>query len=310
MAGSSLFLLLDDIATLLDDVASLTKIATKKTAAVLGDDLAVNAHQVTGVSAERELPIVWAVAKGSFKNKLILVPSALLISAFIPWLIIPLLICGGIFLCFEGFETVWHFLFHKKEVKQHHDQLVNTFKNKDVDLAAFEKEKIQGAIRTDFILSAEIIVISLGVVSSKPFITQSAVLATIAIVITVGVYGLVAGIVKIDDFGLYLSHKKNVIQQKIGLWLVCAAPVLMKALSVFGTLAMFLVGGGIVSHNIDWLHHPSEELAHIAAAVPAAGSILSVVAPILFDAIVGIMLGGLSVAALDLYHRLFSKNKP
>jgi len=307
MAGSSLFLLLDDIATLLDDVASLTKIATKKTAAVLGDDLAVNAQQVTGVSAERELPIVWAVAKGSFKNKLILVPSALLISAFIPWLIIPLLICGGIFLCFEGFETVWHFLFHKKEVKQHHDKLVDAVKNKNVDLVAFEKEKIQGAIRTDFILSAEIIVISLGVVSSKPFITQASVLATIAIVITVGVYGLVAGIVKIDDLGLYLSRKKNAIQQKIGLWLVIAAPILMKALSVFGTLAMFLVGGGIVSHNIELLHHLSGNLASITATLPSIGGILSAITPMLFDALIGITLGGLTVIAVSFYQRLFPK---
>lgn len=309
MAGSSLFLLLDDIATLLDDVATLTKVATKKTAAVLGDDLAVNAQQVTGVSAERELPIVWAVAKGSFKNKLILVPSALLISAFIPWLIIPLLICGGIFLCFEGFETVWHFLFHKKELKQHHERLVSTLKDKEVDLVAFEKEKIQGAIRTDFILSAEIIVISLGVVSAKSFLTQASVLSTIAIVITIGVYGLVAGIVKLDDLGLYLSRKKNAVQQRVGLWLVSAAPILMKALSVFGTLAMFLVGGGIVSHNVEWFHHLSGELAHIVGAIPTVGAVLSVITPLLFDAIIGITLGGFSVVAVSLYHRIISKNK-
>jgi len=307
MAGSSLFLLLDDIATLLDDVASLTKVATKKTAAVLGDDLAVNAQQVTGVSAERELPLVWAVAKGSFKNKFILVPSALLISAFIPWLIIPLLICGGLFLCFEGFETVWHYLFHKKEVKEHHDDLVKAFENKKVDLVAFEQEKIKGAIRTDFILSAEIIVISLGVVSSKPFITQVGVLSTIAILITVFVYGLVAGIVKLDDLGLYLSHKKNIIQQKLGLLLVSAAPILMKALSVFGTLAMFLVGGGIVTHNIESFHHLSGSLAQAVSVLPSFGGTLSAITPILFDGVIGIILGGLTVVLVSLYLRLFPK---
>jgi len=307
VASSSLFLLLDDIATLLDDVASLTKVATKKTAAVLGDDLAVNAQQVTGVSAERELPIVWAVAKGSFKNKFILVPSALLISAFIPWLIIPLLICGGLFLCFEGFETVWHYLFHKKEVNQHHDELVQAFENKKVDLVAFEKEKIKGAIRTDFILSAEIIVISLGVVSSQPFVTQVGVLSTIAILITVGVYGLVAGIVKIDDLGIYLSHKSNIVQQKLGLWLVSAAPILMKGLSVFGTLAMFLVGGGIVSHNIESIHHISGNLAQAATTLPNIGGILAAITPILFDGAIGIILGGLTVVLVSLYQRLFTK---
>lgn len=309
MAGSSLFLLLDDIATLLDDVASLTKVATKKTAAVLGDDLAVNAQQVTGVSAERELPIVWAVAKGSFKNKLILVPAALLISAFVPWLIIPLLICGGIFLCFEGFETVWHFLFHKKEKAQDKEKLVEAFENMDVDMVAFEKEKIKGAIRTDFILSAEIIVISLGVVSSKDFITQLGVLSTIAILITVGVYGLVAAIVKLDDLGLYLSRKKSIVQQKIGLGLVSIAPVLMKALSVFGTLAMFLVGGGIVTHNLEWFHHISESLTQTLASLPTIGGFLSALTPILFDGFVGIILGGLTLVVVSLYQQFFTKNK-
>ncbi|MGH1438964.1 MAG: DUF808 domain-containing protein [Cellvibrionaceae bacterium] len=307
MAGSSLILLLDDIAALLDDVASLTKVATRKTAAVLGDDLAVNAQQVTGVSAERELPIVWAVAKGSFKNKFILVPSALLISAFIPWLIIPLLICGGLFLCFEGFETVWHYLFHKEEVKEHHDELVQAVEDEKVDLVAFEQEKIKGAIRTDFILSAEIIVISLGVVSSEPFITQVGVLSTIAILITVGVYGLVAGIVKLDDFGLYLSRKANIVQQKLGLWLVSAAPILMKGLSVFGTLAMFLVGGGIVSHNIESLHHLSGSLTQVVATLPSIGGILAAITPILFDGIIGIILGGLTVVLVSFYQRLFAK---
>lgn len=309
MAGSSLFLLLDDIATMLDDVATLTKVATKKTAAVLGDDLAVNAQQVTGVSAERELPIVWAVAKGSFFNKLILVPAALLISAFVPWLIIPLLVCGGIFLCFEGFETVWHYLFHKNKVEEHKAEVVNAFEDTEVDMVAFEQEKIKGAIRTDFILSAEIIVISLGVVSTKPFGIQVGVLSTIAIMITVGVYGLVAGIVKLDDFGLYLSKQSSQLKQKFGLWLVSAAPVLMKFLSVFGTLAMFLVGGGILTHNLDFFHHLSEAISAAISNLPGIGSVLAVIGSILFDGIVGVILGGLAVICFTVYKRIIKSDK-
>lgn len=310
MAGSSLLLLLDDIATLLDDVATLTKVATKKTAAVLGDDLAVNAQQVSGVSAERELPLVWAVAKGSFLNKLILVPSALAISFFVPWLIIPLLLCGGLFLCFEGFEAVWHYLFHKKETQQHKDNLSSALKDTQVDLVAFEKEKITGAIRTDFILSAEIIVISLGVVSEKDFITQLSVLSVIAILITVGVYGLVAGIVKIDDFGLYLTRKTHSFQQAVGQWLVNAAPILMKGLTIFGTLAMFLVGGGIFTHNLEWLHHISQQTSNIASTIPTIGGVFSAISSILFDGFVGIILGGITLVGFILFQSVFIRQKP
>jgi predicted DNA repair protein MutK len=308
MAGSSLLILIDDIATLLDDIASMTKVATKKTAAVLGDDLAVNAQQVAGVKPDRELPVVWAVARGSFKNKLILVPAALVISAFIPWLIIPLLICGGLFLCFEGFETVWHFLFHKKEHKQHHEEHVNAVKNEQVDMLAFEQEKISGAIRTDFILSAEIIVISLGVVSAQPFITQVGVLSTIAIMITIGVYGLVAGIVKLDDAGLHLSRKSNFILKKLGLVIVSAAPLLMKGLSVFGTIAMFMVGGGIITHNIDMFHHFSHHIVHLVENIPNVGNILVAISPILFDMIVGAVVGGLTVIFYAIYKTIANKN--
>lgn len=307
MASSSLILLLDDIATLLDDVATLTKVATKKTAAVLGDDLAVNAQQVSGVSAERELPIVWAVAKGSFLNKLILVPSALAISYFIPWLIIPLLLIGGLYLCFEGFEAVWHYLFHKKEVTEHKKDLKNAVMDEKIDLLAFEKEKITGAIRTDFILSAEIIVISLGVVSSKSFLIQVGVLSTIAILITVGVYGLVAGIVKIDDFGLYLTRKKNSLQQSIGNWLVSAAPILMKGLTIFGTLAMFLVGGGIFTHNLEWLHHLAVQATQTVANLPSVGGVFSVISSILFDGFIGVILGGAAVFCLMVYKKIFGE---
>ncbi len=307
MFGSSLFLLLDDIATLLDDIATLSKVATKKTAAVLGDDLAVNAQQVTGVSAKRELPIVWAVAKGSIRNKFILVPSALLISAYANWLIVPLLICGGAFLCFEGFETIWHYFFHKKEREENRSQLSQAHADPTIDLAEFEKNKISGAIRTDFILSAEIIVISLGVVNSAPFITQAGVLSTIAFLMTVGVYGLVAGIVKLDDIGLYLSNKTNVVQKQLGSLLVKSAPYLMKGLSVFGTIAMFLVGGGIASHNIEWLHHISGYIVNIALSIPAIGDILSSISPILFDAIIGMLLGGFILSVLSLYQGIKTK---
>ncbi len=307
MAGSSLFILIDDIATLLDDVASMTKVAGKKTAAVLGDDLAVNAQQLTGVNADRELPVVWSVAKGSFKNKLILVPAALAISAFIPWLIVPLLLCGALFLCFEGFEAIWHYLAHRKEQEEHHEELVEAINDDSVDMLAFEKEKIKGAIRTDFILSAEIIVITLGVVSAKPFITQVGVLSTVAIIITVGVYGLVAGIVKLDDLGLYLSRKKNQIQQKLGMGLVKAAPWLMKGLSVFGTIAMFMVGGGIISHNLEFFHHMSQQLTEAVLHTPGVGSILSAISPILFDTVIGIIFGGLTVLAFSFYQKVFDK---
>jgi predicted DNA repair protein MutK len=308
MAGSSLFILIDDIATLLDDIASMTKVATKKTAAVLGDDLAVNAQQVAGVSADRELPVVWAVAKGSFKNKLILVPAALAISAFIPWLIIPLLICGGIFLCFEGFEAIWHFLAHRKDHQQEGHERVNAISDESVDMLAFEKDKINGAIRTDLILSAEIIVISLGVVSAQPFITQVGVLSTIAIMITVGVYGLVAGIVKLDDAGLHLSKKENTLIKQLGFVIVKAAPMLMKFLSVFGTIAMFMVGGGIITHSIGWFHHLSDHISHAVETIPSIGAVLGVISPILFDMVIGMIIGAVAVLLYSLYKSISSKS--
>ncbi|HOB03477.1 MAG TPA: DUF808 domain-containing protein, partial [Casimicrobium huifangae] len=254
--ASSLLALIDDIATILDDVAVLTKVAAKKTTGVLGDDLALNAQQVSGVAADRELPVVWAVAKGSALNKAILVPLALAISAFAPWAVTPLLMIGGAFLCFEGFEKLAHkFLHSKAEDDAHHQQLVDALSDPKVDLVQVEKDKVKGAIRTDFILSAEIIAITLGTVADKPFATQFTVLAGIAIIMTIGVYGLVAGIVKLDDAGLYLSRAQGEggwarFKRGLGAAILRAAPYLMRLLSVAGTAAMFLVGGGILTHGI------------------------------------------------------------
>ena len=251
MAGSSLLALIDDIATVLDDVALLTQVAAKKTAGVLGDDLALNAQQVAGVKAERELPVVWAVAKGSGVNKAILVPSALAISTFAPWAVSPLLMLGGAFLCFEGFEKLAHkFLHSKAEDEARHAELVHALQDPAVDVLAFEKEKIRGAVRTDFVLSAEIIVITLGTVATAPFLTQFTVLAGIAVLMTIGVYGVVALIVKLDDFGFYLNRRENAVAKAIGMKIVNAAPYLMKGLTIAGTAAMFLVGGGIIVHGI------------------------------------------------------------
>ncbi|PRA69439.1 MULTISPECIES: DUF808 domain-containing protein [Pseudomonas] len=259
MAGSSLLVLIDDIATVLDDVSVMTKVAAKKTAGVLGDDLALNAQQVTGVRAEREIPVVWAVAKGSFVNKLILVPAALLISAFIPWAVTPLLMIGGAFLCFEGFEKLAHkFLHNKAEDQAEQEALIEAVADPAVDLVALEKTKIKGAIRTDFILSAEIIAITLGAVADAPLPQQIIVLSGIAIVMTIGVYGLVAGIVKLDDLGLWLTQKASRAAQGLGNGILSAAPYMMKSLSVIGTAAMFLVGGGILVHGVAPLHHAIE----------------------------------------------------
>ncbi len=254
MASSQFFALFDDIATLLDDVAAMTKVATKKTAGVLGDDLALNAQQVAGVAAKRELPVVWAVAKGSFFNKVILVPSALLISALVPAAITPLLIIGGLFLCYEGAEKILH-SFHKDEADN--QKVVQEIKKiqTEEELLAFEKEKIKGAIRTDFILSAEIVVISLGVVAQKDFLQKSIVLSTIAIAMTIGVYGLVALIVKLDDIGFFLEKKQSKVLKYSGVALIQIAPKLMKSLSWIGLIAMFLVVGGILVHGIPALHH-------------------------------------------------------
>jgi predicted DNA repair protein MutK len=299
MAASSLLALIDDIATVLDDVALLTKIATKKTAGVLGDDLALNAQQVAGVRAERELPVVWAVAKGSLKNKAILVPAALAISAFIPWAVTPLLMVGGAFLCFEGFEKIAHRFLHGGQADAaHRAELAEALTNPAIDLVAFEKDKIRGAVRTDFVLSAEIIAITLGTVASASFATQVAVLTGIALIMTVGVYGIVAGIVKLDDAGLYLSRKSGEsagvrMQRAIGEWVLRAAPYLMKGLSIAGTAAMFLVGGGILTHGIPAAHHLIEAIALRAGSVPGVGAVLEFVTPALLDAIAGIVAGAL-----------------
>jgi predicted DNA repair protein MutK len=298
--ASSLLALLDDIATLLDDVSVLTKVAAKKTAGVLGDDLALNAQQVAGVSADRELPVVWAVAKGSVVNKAILVPAALALSAFAPWAVTPLLMLGGAFLCFEGFEKLAHrFLHSRAEDEAHHQELTEALVNPQVDLVAVEKDKIKGAIRTDFILSAEIIIITLGTVAQVDFTTRVAVLVGIALLMTVGVYGLVAGIVKLDDFGLYLSRKTGGAAA-VGRGILRAAPWLMKTLSVAGTAAMFLVGGGILVHGIAPLHHFIEQLAH------AAGPLDGLVA-FLLDGLVGILAGAVVLAGVLLGRKLFSR---
>lgn len=301
--ATSLLMLLDDIATVLDDVALLTKVAAKKTAGVLGDDLALNAQQVSGVRAERELPVVWAVCKGSLINKAILVPGALLLSAIAPWSITPLLMAGGLFLCFEGFEKVAHRLLHKPdEAAAEHAQLVNALLDPTVDLVAMEKDKIKGAVRTDFILSTEIIVITLGTVAASPFMTQFTVLAGVALLMTVGVYGLVAGIVKIDDLGLYLSQRTSrvaqALQQKLGRGLLLAAPLLMKSLTVLGTLAMFLVGGGILAHGWHELGQGIEQLSAVA------GSLLQPGLGLLLNMLLGVLAGGLALLVVSLLQRL------
>jgi predicted DNA repair protein MutK len=307
MAAGSLLALLDDIATVLDDVSVMTKVAAKKTAGVLGDDLALNAQQVTGVDSSRELPVVWAVAKGSLLNKAILVPAALLISAFVPWLIIPLLMIGGAFLCFEGAEKLAHkFLHSPEEDTAHKERLAAAVATKE-DLVALEKDKIKGAVRTDFILSAEIIVISLGTVSQMPFMQQLAVLVIIALVMTIGVYGLVAAIVKMDDAGLYLTQKSGGFAQRLGRMLLALAPRLMKFLAIVGTAAMFMVGGGIVSHNWEVLHHYSEGFATAAGNVPVIGGALHAIGPVLFDAVVGIVVGVLVLIVVTLINKMRGK---
>jgi hypothetical protein len=303
MAAASLLALLDDIATILDDVAVLTKVATKKTAGVLGDDLALNAQQVAGVRAERELPVVWAVAKGSMRNKAILVPAALAISALVPWLITPLLIVGGLFLCFEGVEKLAHRLLHSKdEDDAHHAELTQALTDPNADLAAVERDKIKGAIRTDFILSAEIVVIALGTVADKPLGTQVAVLVAIAALMTVGVYGLVAGIVKLDDLGLRWVKRGGALAP-LGRGILRFAPWLMKGLSVAGTAAMFLVGGGIVVHGVPWLHHLVE------GWVAAAGGALGALVEMFGNAGIGIVAGAIVLAAVTLGKRMFGKRE-
>jgi predicted DNA repair protein MutK len=307
MAAGSLLALLDDITVVLDDVAAMTKVAAKKTAGVLGDDLALNANQVSGVDSTRELPVVWAVAKGSMWNKVILVPAALLISAFAPWLIIPLLMIGGAFLCYEGCEKLAHKFLHSPEEDAAHNARLAAALAGNVDMVAVEKEKIKGAIRTDFILSAEIIVISLGTVAQMPFMQQVAVLVIIAVAMTIGVYGLVAGIVKIDDAGLYLSRKSSSAAQAFGRMLLAAAPRLMKLLSIVGTAAMFMVGGGIISHNWELLHHYSEGMASFLGAVPGVGGVLHAIGPVLFDALVGVLVGAVVLLVVTLVSKMRGK---
>ncbi len=286
MAGSSLLVLIDDIATVLDDVSLMTKVAAKKTAGVLGDDLALNAQQVTGVRAEREIPVVWAVAKGSFVNKAILVPAALLISAFIPWAVTPLLMLGGAYLCFEGFEKLAHKFMHSQEEDQvQHAARKEAVADTTVDLVAFEKAKIKGAVRTDFILSAEIIAITLGTVADAPLSQQIIVLAGIAIVMTIGVYGLVGGIVKLDDLGLWMTQKSSKALQAVGNGILRAAPYMMKSLSVIGTAAMFLVGGGILVHGIAPLHHAIEAFSEGRGGA-LTGALLNGVAGVVAGAVV------------------------
>ena len=303
MAGSSLLVLVDDIATVLDDVALMTKMAAKKTAGVLGDDLALNAQQVSGVRAEREIPVVWAVAKGSFVNKLILVPSALAISAFVPWLVTPLLMVGGAYLCFEGFEKLAHkFLHSKAEDEAEHAQLTEAVADPATDLVAYEKDKIKGAIRTDFILSAEIIAITLGTVATASLTQQVIVMSGIAIVMTVGVYGLVAGIVKLDDLGLWLTQKPGQFAKKVGSAILSAAPYMMKTLSVVGTAAMFLVGGGILTHGVPVVH---DWIEGVGAAAGSAGFAV----PMLLNGVAGIIAGAVVLAVVAVVGKIWKALK-
>jgi predicted DNA repair protein MutK len=303
--ASSLLALIDDIASLLDDVSVMTKVATKKTAGVLGDDLALNAQQVSGVDPDRELPVVWAVAKGSLVNKAILVPAALAISTFIPWAVTPLMMIGGAFLCFEGVEKLAHrFLHSKAEEEAHHADLVKAVADESVDLVAHEKDKIKGAIRTDFILSAEIIVITLGTIADADFTRQLTTLVAIALIMTVGVYGLVAGIVKLDDAGLFMSKLPGDsplrrLKRSLGRGILVAAPWLMKFLSVAGTAAMFLVGGGILVHAVPLVHHWVESIT------PAGG--IGWLVPHLADAVIGVLVGALVLAAVVAFQKMRGK---
>lgn len=314
MAGSSLLTLLDDIATVLDDVSLMTKVAAKKTAGVLGDDLALNAQQVSGVRADRELPVVWAVAKGSMRNKFILVPAALVISALAPWAVTPLLMFGGAFLCFEGFEKLAHkFLHSKEEDQQEKAALLEAASKSPEEVKAFEREKIGGAIRTDFILSAEIIAITLGTVAGAPLTQQIMVVAGIALVMTIGVYGLVAGIVKLDDAGLYLNQREGEglftrATRSFGHGILVAAPYMMKSLSVIGTAAMFLVGGGILTHGVPAVHHWVEQTSeHLAAS--SGIELMSSAAPVLINGVAGIIAGAIALVVVTLAGKLWKAVK-
>ena len=314
MPGASLIAVIDDIASVLDDVAVLTKVATKKTAGVLGDDLALNAEQVAGVRAERELPVVWAVAKGSLVNKAILVPAALAISALAPWAITPLLVLGGTFLCFEGCEKLAHKFFHGQEEQAEHTRHVGAVANPNVDLVAFERDKIKGAIRTDFVLSAEIVVIALGTVAASPFMTRLSVLVSLSLLMTVGVYGLVAAIVKLDDLGQHLAARGAQsraalasLQSGLAAGILLAAPWLMRGLSVAGTIAMFLVGGGILTHAVTRFHEWVREQAEQQRETPLVGPLLAELLPTFVDFAVGVLSGTLVLALWTGVQRLRAK---
>lgn len=312
MAGASLLALIDDIAAILDDVATMTKVAAGKTAGVLGDDLALNAQQVAGVRAERELPVVWAVAVGSLKNKLILVPAALTISALLPSAVMPLLMLGGLYLCLEGFEKLAEQYAHDDTTQQAEQRASQraALADEQGDLASLEAAKIKGAIRTDFVLSAEIVVIALGAVAQTSFLTQVAVLSAIALLMTAGVYGVVAGIVKLDDFGLYLLGRSRGSAQTLGRMLLLTAPLLMKALTVIGTAAMFLVGGSILTHGYPPLHQAIDEASRIAGALSTIGGVLRTIAPALLDVVVGIVAGAATLLGLRLLAALRGRPTP
>ncbi|TWU43607.1 Inner membrane protein YedI [Rubripirellula tenax] len=312
--ASGLLMLLDDITTILDDVAALTKVAAHKTAGVLGDDLALNAQQVSGVKANRELPVVWAVAKGSFYNKVILVPSALVLSAIAPWSIGPLLIAGGAFLCFEGCEKLAHKFLHPKEDQEHRKAHEAAIANPAVDIVAMERDKVSGAIRTDFILSAEIVVITLGTVATEPFLTRLFVLVAISLLMTVGVYGLVGGIVKLDDLGEYLIRTSpegagRSLRRRVGETILIGAPYLMKFLSIAGTIAMFLVGGGLLSHGIGPVHHLIESMQHRLEAIEPLGNVLGSLSSMVANALFGVLIGAIVLAIVHFVKMALGKRK-
>ena len=298
--ATSLLALLDDITTVLDDVGVLTKLAAKKTAGVLGDDLALNAQQVAGVTSNRELPVVWAVARGSLLNKAILVPLALLLSVFAPWAVTPLLMAGGAYLCYEGVEKLAHKWLHAGGDAAHEAELARMLTDPGMDPVQIERDKVKGAIRTDFVLSAEIIAITLAAVAAATLTTRIGVLVTIALVMTAGVYGLVAAIVKLDDLGLHLQQRASRVAQTAGRAILAAAPWLMRTLSVVGTLAMFLVGGGIIAHGVPALHHASAMLA-------AVSDPFGWLTPLLFDAALGVIVGGVVLALAALGKRAWSR---
>lgn len=311
--ASGLLVLLDDIASILDDVSILTKVAVEKTAGVLGDDLALNAQQVAGIDANRELSVVWAVAVGSLGNKAILVPSALLFSWLAPWAITPLMIVGGTYLCYEGCEKLAHkFLHHPDEDKKHDEELMAAVIDPSVDLVVLERDKIRGAIRTDFVLSAEIIVITLGIVKDSTFMTRMAVLVSIGIIMTVGVYGLVAAIVKLDDLGWYLARPVNGkpasgAKARVGKSILALAPYLLKGLTIVGTAAMFLVGGGIIVEGVEPLHHALEGIVHHAGEISVVGPIASTLSKLVLDAAAGLLAGAIALILMTGIERMWKR---